>query len=192
MLLGLGGCFSVRTPWSSPPQRDEWRAARSAADRAAADGRYDEADSLLARFAREHGPTPESREALYWRALYRLDPSNPNTSPGEAVHLLDAYLADSAPPRALEATLVRRAALAADSLEKQVTALRAAIDAATGREESGREAGVRDRAERDRGDRSREQELQRLRDELAAARTELASTKEELDRIKKRLATPRP
>jgi len=188
LAVGLTGCRSL--PWGTPAHRAEWSNVHAAAQEALRAGRYADADSTLEDYQRRRPRTPGALDALYLRALFRLDPANPDGSPGAAVQLLDEYLADSTAPRALEAGLVRRAAVASDSLERQVTSLRVAIDAATGRDAEGRDA--RDRAERDRGDRSRQQELQRLRDELSAARTELASTKEELDRIKKRLATPRP
>ena len=192
LALGLGGCLRP-LPWSASARRAaEWRDVHAAAREALRAGRYADADSALADYQQRRPSTPGAREALYLRALARLDPANPDGSAGAAVPLLDEYLADSSAARALEAGLVRRAAVSADSLERQVTSLRAAIDAVVEREAEGREAGARDRPDRDRNDRRRQEELQRLRNELASARSELATTKEELDRIKKRLATPRP
>jgi chromosome segregation ATPase len=184
-----GGCgLPVVSRWAPPTPQSEWRAARTSATQAAQAGRYATADSTLAAFARRRPDTDEAREALYWRALLRLDPANREAAPREAVQLFDLYLSDSVAPRALEAALLRRAAADADSLTRQMTALRTAIDAATSRAEG---AASTARAEQ-RTDRGREQELQRLRDELAGMRAELTETRAELDRIKRRVATPRP
>jgi hypothetical protein len=191
LVLGAAGCAPVLGLFGRG-EPSAWRDARGAAAQAVRDGRYAVADSVLVQYARQRPKSDEAHETLYWRALYRLDPANPESSAGAAAQLFDAYLSDPTADRHLEATFLRRAAISTDSLERQVASLRAAIDDATGREADSREGAARDRTERDRGDRSREQELKRLREELAAARTELASTKEELDRIKKRLATPRP
>lgn len=174
---------------SSSTRSDEWRAARARADDHTGAGRHGAADTALAAFAARHPSTGEAHESLYLRALLQLDPANRAGSAREAVALLDRYLADTLAPRGLEAALIRRTAVELDSLGRQVSGLRTAIDAATTRAEAGRE---RAEARNDRTDRNREQELTRLREELAATRTELASTKEELDRIRRRLATPRP
>lgn len=188
LTLALAGCGLPFTNRWSTASESEWPAARTTAERHAWAGRHASADTTLATFAQRHPTSREARESLYLRALLQLDPTNRAGSPREAVALLDRYLVDTVAPRTLEASLVRRAATEMDSLSRQVSGLRAAIDAATTRAEN---ATGRDRAD-SRTDRGREQELQRLREELASTRAELASTKEELDRIKRRLATPRP
>ena len=134
--------------------------------RAAADsGRYSTADSALRRFAEEFVGTPESAESMYWRALLTLDPLNPAASPATALAALDAYLAGGpANVRYTEATVLRRTVGLLDSLR-----IAAAPKPPT--------PAPRDTL--------LEQEVERLRTELAAAKTEL-------ERIRRLLARRRP
>jgi len=124
------------------------------------------ADRALSEFAQRFPGTPEAAEVPYWRALLKLDP---NSSAGmrESMSMLDSYIA-SAPTGAhrFEAGLFRRLGLV---IEQRNAAIAAIPPAPTARPE----------------DKAREEELQRLRDELAAANAELA-------RIRRRVARPRP
>jgi hypothetical protein len=140
---------------------------RDSAQRAAAAGRFQDADVALADFARRHGSSAEAREALYWRGLMRLDPAHPS-GPASAVTAFDAYLASGGVlPRRDEAAALRRLAARLDSLG----GIRARSAAAG--------------ASADRADASKEEELKKVRQELKA-------TQEELDRIKRRLSAPKP
>ena len=95
----LPGCGSRPVPEPAPaPEQastvtERWSTAGAQALRLAESGRYGEADSVLAAFATRHPGTTEAADALYWRALLRLDPANPTGGPRDAVVAIDAYLA---------------------------------------------------------------------------------------------------
>jgi hypothetical protein len=137
-----------------------------AATRAAADtGAYAAADSTLRSFSDRFVGTPESAESVYWRALLLLDPRNPSSSSAAAAAALDAYLAGGqAQQRFSDVMVLRRVVATYDSLRIAATPKPPAPIPR---------------------DTLLDQELERLK-------AELAKTKEELDRIKRRLATPRP
>ena len=122
-------------------------------------------------------------EATYWRALARLDPTNPHASLSEAITALDKYIAD---PRASEhmreAAAIRRVATQMDALNKLASASppmpKDGVATTTTRAQS--------------TDLTKptldplpyaDAEIKRLRDELAKATAEL-------ERIRKRLAQP--
>lgn len=129
------------------------------AHRAAGERKHTEADSLLSDFTARHESAPEAREAHYWRAIFLLDPANAAASPRRAVTLLDQYLAFRPEGQhRLEAGAIRRVALLADSVSRSGSGERAA---------------------------SRDEEVQRLREELK-------KSNEELERIKRRLSAPKP
>jgi len=167
--LGPAGC--VRHPARPTPAaaaamdpRTTWVRTLPDAQRAAADGRYDEADRLLAGFAQLFPRSQQAGEVHYWRALFKLDPANKDATPQQAVASLDAYLAlGDAQPHRSEALVLRRTA----------AHMRILADSAAPRPST---------AERDK---AREEEMQKLRDDLAKAQ-------EELERIRKRLASPKP
>ena len=140
------------------------------AQQAAIGGRYDEADSILVQYIDTHQGTREASDALFWRAMFALDPANRSTSITAAIADLDRYL-DGPPtlPHWREAATLRRVAA---QLE---TATRLAAAAAQTQTSATRVVTV--------DDHSKDDELTRLR-------TELAKANEELDRIKKRLAKP--
>lgn len=133
-------------------------------------GRYDAADSILVEFIDEHPGTAESADALFWRAMYSLDPANRSASTATAIAELDRYL-EGAPtlPHWREATTLRRVAA---QLE---TATRLAAAAVQTQTSATRLAAADDHAKDD---------------ELTRLRAELAKANEELDRIKKRLVKP--
>jgi hypothetical protein len=153
-------------PVLAPPAAAAVWPAVLAATRAAADsGAYAEADSALRTFSEQFVGTPESAESVYWRALLLLDPQNPKSSTSAAAAALDAYLAGGqAQHRFGQVTVLRRAVGLVDSLRIAATPKPPAP------------------VQRDT---LLDQELERLRAELAVAKTEL-------ERIKRRLATPRP
>jgi hypothetical protein len=174
-LLLAGGCAQLRAANATPavPMEGKLTATLQQAEREASALRFGMADRLLADFAETHANTPEAMETAYWRALFRLDPSNQTASPRDAIALLDSYLGSSvAIAHPGSATALRRAAAALDRP--------AAV--ASGPVTSG---AAPSRAEARPDDKSRDEEVQRLKDELAKATAEL-------ERIKKRLSQPNP
>jgi hypothetical protein len=96
--------------------------------------------------------------------MLRADPRNPEFAPPEARKGLEAYLATPNPRRRTEASVMLRMLVLSDSLRAAQTAQRSAADAR---------------------DRARDEEVQKLRDDLQR-------TQAELDRIKRRLGSPKP
>ena len=162
LALAAEGCMQ-RPRFLQPAPRRHWPAAFLSAQSAAADGRYVEADRLLADFALEYPDTPEADESLYWRAVYKLDPANEAANIREAVAGLDGYLGSS------RSSAHRGEAITMRRLAQQMLALDRALNVRSGAS----------------SDRTRDEEVQKLRDELQA-------TKDELERIKRRLAAPKP
>jgi hypothetical protein len=132
----------------------------------ARDGRYAAADKLLTDFSARYPSAPEASEVAYWRALYKLDPANQAGSAHEAAALLDSYLAGGPTVHRAEAGTLRRLASSLESYSASLSSAQkiepAKID-----------------------DKTKDEELARLKDELAKANAEL-------DRIKRRLAQPKP
>jgi hypothetical protein len=133
---------------------------------AARESRLADADRGLSEFAQRFAGSPEAAEVPYWRAIVKLDPASP-ASLHESMALLDAYLAGV--PTGLhraEANLIRQLGR---TLEQRNASLAAVPPVPAVRPD----------------DKAREEELLRLRDDLAKANAELA-------RIRRRLARPRP
>jgi hypothetical protein len=169
VLVGGSGCLPVRrTPDEAPlpTAATEWPAVYVQAMTDAREARHAAAEKALTDFAQRFPGSAEAAEVPYWRAVLKLDPANPTTI-REATTLLEGYLANT--PSGMhrtEATTLRRLALA---LEQRNAALAPAPSAVVPRPE----------------DKAHEEEIQSLRDELAKANAEL-------DRIRRRLARPRP
>jgi hypothetical protein len=152
-----------RPSFMQPEPARRWPGVYLTAQVAADQGRYDDADRVLAAFARDYPGSAESQESGYWRAIYKLDPANKTANTRDALAGLDAYLAASrAGTHRGEATTIRR-------LAQQLVSLDRAL--------SSKPAETHDKA--------RDEEVQKLKDELQA-------TKDELELIKRRLATPKP
>ena len=151
----------------SPAPRSEWNAWLLQASQEATVGNYSTADRLLADYGARYPATPEAAEAMYWRALYKMDPSNTASAPKDASVLLDGYLASGTATHRAEAQTLRRVASALEAAK--VTA-----PSTTAKPEVVKP-----------DDKAREEEMGRLRDELARANAEL-------ERIKRRLAQPKP
>jgi hypothetical protein len=161
--LAAGGCVTRGGLLQAAPER-EWPETIGRAQAAVEGGRFATADSLLAAFAERYADSGEANETIFWRAVFRLDPANPEASPARAVSELTTYLARAGRHTHLaEARALRRAASLADSL------------ASTPRRAAPAEASA---AEKD-------AEIARLREELKRAT-------DELERIKRRLSTPTP
>ncbi|HEU4566132.1 MAG TPA: hypothetical protein VFS05_15835 [Gemmatimonadaceae bacterium] len=159
------------------PTRD-WLAVFSAAQEAATDGRYAEADSTLAAYASSHQSSREAGEATYWRAVFELDPQNAGRNTHRALEHLDSYLDDSTSAgRHVEARALRAMALTLDSLARAAAEARATADSLRGMA-----ATAPPRAT------PREEELAK---EVQRLKEQLDKTNAELDLIKRRLSAPR-
>ena len=123
------------------------------------------------------------RDSIYWAAVTNLDPANPRANVDTAISNLDAYLSFGGDlTHAKEATALRTLARSTQQLERVEAALQQARASAANATSS--DGKPRDTATKPR-DEEMVKEIQRLKDELAKAN-------EELDRIKKRLAAPKP
>lgn len=151
------------------PARSEGTAVILQASQEASAGRYGVADKLLADYSTKYPTSADAAEAMYWRALYKLDPANQTATPHDAVVLLDSYLATAQSTHRAEAQTLRRVA--------------AALEARAAAVASGATQPKTDPPKVD--DKAKDEELQRLKDELAKANAEL-------ERIKRRLAQPKP
>ena len=160
--LFAAGCVH-RPKFMLPAAERDWPAAYLAAQGAADRGAFADADRTLGDFAAAHPNTPAALESGYWRAVYKLDPANKDASTRDAIAALDRYLAAPNGAHRGEATTLRRIAVQLSSLDRALSAQKP--DEATAA--------------------SRDEEVKKLKDELQA-------TKDELDRIKRRLAAPKP
>ena len=154
---------SAAPPTPLPTAASEWPSAYARALTEARETRLASADRVLTDFAQRFPESPEAAEVPYWRAVYKLDPANKDASTKDAIAGLDRYLAASpAGTHRGEATTLRRIAVQLQSLDRALSAQKPDETAAT-----------------------RDEDVKKLRDELQA-------TKDELERIKRRLAAPKP
>jgi len=166
-----------------------WGSILTYAQQNATVGRYDVADSVLVEFARQYPGSEDAVETTYWRALFRMDPSNQHASITNAMAGLDGYLADPRPRKHVaEAKVMRRVAgqldamnhLAANAMtqakDAQATASNAKAQAADARADAAKAA---------------EQPMNSA-DEIKHLKDELAKANAELERIRKRLQPPPP
>ena len=186
-------CAACATVSGHMPGSGNFNDVLANAQMRAARGDFDGADSLLAIYARGHAGTPEALETTYWRALYKVDPTNRASSLPAALAALDGYIADARPRAHLaEATTLRRtaaqldalnrAALSASSQAKDAASAAAKADAkAADAKADAKAADANANATAD----AKDAEIRKLRDDLAKANAEL-------ERIRKRLGTPPP
>lgn len=183
-------CTSVRSHLGGGPAPEYMDALATAQSRVGA-GDFDGADTVLARFARTHPNTPEALETVYWRGLFKLDPSNRSASIPQALAAFDGYLADTRPRmHATEAATLRRSAaqldaltrLAASASSQAKDASSAAANAKANAADAKADAKAADANAAAVAD-AKDAEIKKLRDDLAKANAEL-------DRIKKRLSQP--
>lgn len=168
-VLFSAGCAHIQH--SAPTVRDEWDRTLATARQAADSGKYDAADRTLADFIALHPGKHESTEALFWRGLFKVDPSNKNGSLSAGISSLDVYLAsDSATWHTSVAKVLRRTAALAQSLKLAPTSAAQTTTVTTTPDKDAMK--------------SRDEEIASLRDQLAKVNAEL-------DRIKKRLANPK-
>jgi hypothetical protein len=130
MIVAIAASGCVR-PGSAvvPVQTRDWSVAVARAQAAAAAGRFAEADSALAARMEQAGASTVGAEAAYWRAVFQLDPANPNGDRGRALEYLARVLTDTGGSyRVAEARVLRGLALGIDSLRRLVTLVRATVD----------------------------------------------------------------
>lgn len=175
LVLALGACAQPRARDASVTPGEmwtttDWPSTLAVAQQAALEGRFADAERELATYADRVPGTPQSIETRYWRALFLLDPANPERDPSAAIGHLDRYVADPERYAAhhAEALVLRRLAATLDSV---ATARRLASRADS--------APTTDTA------RTREAELVKQNQQL---REQLERTNAELERIKRRLA----
>lgn len=173
-------------PQGPPPASRAWPPTLAIAQAYAARGEFAVADSSLSAFAGRYPGTSEALESAYWRAVYRLDPSNRDLSIESAIASLDSYLADTRPHQhTAEARTLRRVAgeldrlnrLAGNALAQQIRDVNAAPTARVSTSEP------RPDAAKPAPDTAAQDEIKRLKEELAKANAEL-------ERIRRRLAQP--
>jgi hypothetical protein len=172
LCLAMAACAPAVASNAPPaPGPGEFTAVLSQAAQEVAAGRYVAADRVLADFATRYPSSPEAVDALYWRALFKLDPPNPNAGPRDAAALLDRYLsAPVQPSHRTEAQVLQRIAAALDARQAAATVTASAAPSA---------------APASRDDKAKDEEIAKLKDELSKANAEL-------ERIKRRVATPKP
>ena len=170
-LLLLSGCGMIHRAAPLPDPRNEWEAALAQADREVLASRFGVADRVLAEFTERHPNTNEGYEAIFWRALFKLDPTNATATPHDAAALIDTYLAATlAVPHRGAATSLHRIAGSLERPAPVPAAVASTSNAATPSTAT---------------DKGKDEEVARLKDELAKANAEL-------ERIKRRVATPKP
>jgi hypothetical protein len=170
LLLCVVSCVTPVTTRTAP--HGEWVRVLDASNQAALAGRYADADSILTTFSHNYDGSREALEADYWRAVFMLDPANRNASLEAGIASLDKYLSASPPPpHRREATTLRRLASQFETVSKLAAANTTTPTSAP------RTVIVDDHSKDD---------------EIARLKAELAKANEELERIKKRLATPKP
>ena len=177
--LFLAACAQIQT--LNPQPKSDWQGTLSHARQNVDAGNYFAADKLLDEFARTHPDTRESREIVFWKAAYLLDPANDHGSLSGGIAGLDGYL--TANPDGWyrnEAALLKRTALVAENIANGMKLATAGTDSsATVAKDTVFVAS-----------KSRDEQIAALKDQLAQSKAELAKVSAELDRIKKRLANP--
>lgn len=175
------------------PNLDEWQTTLAIAQSRAASGEFAPADSILASYALRHPGTHETLETTYWRALFKLDPSNTTAAMPQVLAALDGYLHDPRPrDHVVEASTLRRTAARIDLLNRAADSASAQAKDAANQAANAKALAADAKADVKAVDANanaaaadKDAEIKRLKDELAKANAEL-------ERIRKRLASPPP
>jgi hypothetical protein len=177
--LALGACAQL--PVANPSVQSDWDRTLYYARKDVDAGNYFAADRLIDEYVRVHPDSRDSKEIMFWKAAYTLDPANERGSLASGIAALDQYLAstDSTGIYRNEALVLRRTA---------VTAQGVAVGSGTGPPTPSAAPAGTDTVVV--VSRTRDEEIAALKDQLAKAKEELAKVSAELDRIKKRLANP--
>jgi hypothetical protein len=178
LALVLSGCANVlrstaTCPCAMPPA--SWTTVLREADQLAEEGRFAAVDSTLIAFERSNESNHFSREIVFWRALYQLDPRNQTAQKDEAVRMLDGYLrSDSVYWYRAEARVLR-----------QLAAIPASTVVITEPPPTGFPPPTTVPITRAADATLTEKDV-----EIQALRERVARLNEELERIKRRLSTP--
>jgi hypothetical protein len=178
-VLALGACAQL--PLANPNVQSDWDRTLYYARKDVEAGNYFAADRLIEEYARVHPDSRESKEIMFWKAVYTLDPANERGSLASGIAALDQYLAstDSTGFYRNEAVVLRRTAVTAQGVAAASgTGPPAPLLSSTATDTVGVVS------------RTRDEEIAALKDQLAKTKDELAKVSAELDRIKKRLANP--
>lgn len=177
LFLLLAGCSTSAPKLAPTPAStaDAWSMVLTQVSQDVQAGRHAAADRLLLDFQQTHPAAPESVEAAYYRALFKLDPSNTSGSTHDAIVLIDGMLATpivNAPlsPRQADAVVLRRIATALDTRPVTVVSSPSSVVSGPAKADDTK---------------TKDEEIAKLRDELTRANAEL-------ERIKRRVATPKP
>lgn len=190
-VLVSSSCITLRRPlFMEASSVRDWPPVLDLARRQAAEGKFGSADTTLMNFAIQYPSSNEAAETMYWRALFKLDPSNRASSFTAAVASLDAYLAAEKKRKHVdEAATLRRVAGQMDGLNKlAANALVQPKDTVTAAPGVPKVPGVEPKPavpDATAANIAAEAEIKRLKDELAKANAEL-------ERIRRRLAQPPP
>src|ERR1700682_3179871 len=111
--LALGACAQL--PLVTPNVQSDWSRTLYYARKDVEAGNYFAADRLIDEYARVHPDSRGSKEIMFWKAVYTLDPANDRGSLASGIAALDQYLAstDSTGIYRNEAVVLRRTAAAA-------------------------------------------------------------------------------
>lgn len=169
----LAACATGQARLADPVEvaRAEWATALAIASQESSAGRHATADKALADYATRFPASGDAAEANFWRALYKLDPANATATPREAGQLLDSYLASPLIARRTEAITLRRLVSA---LENRTAPANSSSLATPPKTEPPKPE-----------DKVKDDEIARLKEELNRANAEL-------ERIRRRLAQPKP
>jgi hypothetical protein len=191
-LAAATACVSTPGFLRSAPART-WPATLSFAQQSANAGHYASADSSLTVFAARYPTAPQTAESDYWRALFAIDPRNAAQSPADAIAAINSYFA-APKPRSHDTEAAILARTATDLMVLRSATVEAASVADSARTLADSVLTIADSAQMAHAlrDRYSNAEVRRLRDSLDKVLVALAQTNQELDRIKKRLAAPKP
>jgi hypothetical protein len=174
LCVTLSACALPAARTTPSPERiaAEWTVVDAQAAQEAQAGRYDGAERLLLEFQQRYPGSAQAPEARFYRALYKLDPLNPGGSLREGVTLLDSTVgAPTNTPHRADAAVLRRLAMALDAKPAVVTVTAPAKEGAA--TPARVDTSVRD-------------------DEITKLREALGKANAELERVKRRLAAPKP
>jgi hypothetical protein len=193
IVLAAAGC-NPRPLFLQPRPMREWPPMLRSVKEAARAGRHAEADSALARFIERHRGSYQSREALYWRALLRVDPANPGSSPRDALRAINELFATGATADDYdEANILRRVVQRVDSLTQAVAqAERLIAEAQEAAEEPRAAAPAQTPPAAERREREQTRANRNLVEQVRRLREELSKSNQELERVRKRLSEQRP
>lgn len=194
LVLVSSGCITLhRPPFMEASSIRDWPPVIDLARRQASEGKFEAADTTLMNFAIQYPSSNEALETLYWRALFKLDPSNHGASFSTAIASLDTYLAAQKPRKHVdEAATLRRVAGQMDGLNKLAANALAQPKDAVVAPGIPKVPGVDTKAPPVDASAANAAAATAAADEIKRLKDELAKANAELERIRRRLAQPPP